>query len=107
MRTYRASFERGDLEGFLRHFSPAARENNRSGMGWLRAAYGKVFRETKARRLKINITLISQRGSRWNLQANYHLEFVYRDERHALISGQIDYTLERNGKSWRITQIRY
>lgn len=107
LESYRGSFQRGDLETFLSHFSSNASENDHVGTAWLHLTYQKLFSETLSRSLSLNVGTISMEGQNARVRAEYRLALVYADQRSAAASGHVDYTLQRADNGWKIARISY
>ncbi len=107
LRSYRQTFERGQLDGLLGHFTDHPRENANEGRRWLRRNYQQLFDSSSSRQMTIEIENISHTGEAWQVDGRFDLHIDYHERRSVRASRVVRYTILEENEQFRIASIEY
>ena len=105
--SYRDTFERGQLDGLLGHFSDSPRENRNEGRRWLRQNYQALFENSTRRRLYIDIKEISPHEKGWQADGRFVLQVDYPQRRSMRVDRPVRYMIIEEQEQFRIASIEY
>lgn len=107
LESYRETFERGQLDGLLGHFTDSPSENGNYGRAWLRQNYQQLFDSSIRRRLNIEIHQIAPGEENWQVEGRFHLQIDYAERRSVRASRNVRYLILEDNEQFRIASIRY
>ena len=105
--SYQDTFERGQLDGLLGHFSDSPRENRNEGRRWLRQNYQALFENSTRRRLYIEVKEISPHEKGWQVDARFVLQVDYPQRRSMRVDRPVRYLILEEHEQYRIASIEY
>lgn len=104
---YRRSFELGELEAFLGHFTTSPRENRNRGREWFQENYQWLFAASQRRQLSLNVLDIESANGEWMVTAQFELQVDWPDRRPVHDRRHVRYTVRDEDNELRIAAIDY
>lgn len=105
--SFRDTFERGQLDGLLGHFTDHPRENSKTGRRWLRQNYQSLFESSNRRRLSIVIDDIMPHENDWLVLGRFDLHVDYSEREPVRIVREVRYLIKEEHEQFRIASIDY
>ncbi len=105
--SYRDTFERGQLDGLLGHFSDHPRENRNEGRRWFRDNYRALFDNSSRRRLYIDIQSVTHHDKGWQVDGRFVLQIDYPQRQSVRVDRPVRYLILEEQEQFRIASIEY
>ncbi|RFF32400.1 hypothetical protein DZC52_01575, partial [Wenzhouxiangella sediminis] len=105
---YSLQFAVGNLDGLLSLLAAEPRENRNRGRAWFRDNYGRLFDESAARRIDIEVLDVNRRAQDWRVAARFDLRVNYPDREPATAERRVEYSIVEDAEGrLRIRAIDY